>query len=335
MANNPTVVIGSLNDEELKKSIDKLVDHVDKQLNYMVSSTKVAVMSMQNSLKSLGDTKIDFGGAANGGATKRTKAQNEETAAIKESTQAYKDKKMALDQMASSQQVAIRSANPSGIRNADTLQTMNIQLDLLRERLREARQQYSSFVALAAHATTTGDKGLFQYATDGVHRYEQEVRSLIPQIRGLQDGIQQMGNVLAPQGHTIQNYVNSLQKANPELAQLNEQYKRGQSLLQEQTASISSATNASSRYSEAIRRQAQAIRESQQWKEKGYVTINGVDIYNLENSTKSRISLEEQLVKLLNEEKTATSQVAQEQLKVAQNAAATSEQLEKASAVTK
>ena len=238
MANNPTVVIGSLNDDELKKSIDKLVSHVDKQLNYMVSSTKVAVMSMQNSLKSLGDTKIDFGGAANGGATKRTKAQNEETAAIKESTQAYKDKKMALDQMASSQQVAIRSANPSGIRNADTLQTMNIQLDLLRERLREARQQYSSFVALAAHATTTGDKGLFQYATDGVHRYEQEVRSLIPQIRGLQDGIQQMGNVLAPQGHTIQNYVNSLQKANPELAQLNEQFKSGQSLLQQQKSSF-------------------------------------------------------------------------------------------------
>ena len=238
MANNPTVVIGSLNDDELKKSIDKLVSHVDKQLNYMVSSTKVAVMSMQNSLKSLGDTKIDFGGAANGGATKRTKAQNEEAAAIKESTQAYKDKKMALDQMASSQQVAIRSANPSGIRNADTLQTMNIQLDLLRERLREARQQFSSFVALAAHATTTGDKGLFQYATDGVHRYEQEVRSLIPQIRGLQDGIQQMGNVLAPQGHTIQNYVNSLQKANPELAQLNEQFKSGQSLLQQQKSSF-------------------------------------------------------------------------------------------------
>ena len=109
MANNPTVVIGSLNDDELKKSIDKLVDHVDKQLNYMVSSTKVAVMSMQNSLKSLGDTKIDFGGAANGGATKRTKAQNEETAAIKESTQAYKDKKMTLDQQASAINTAVQS----------------------------------------------------------------------------------------------------------------------------------------------------------------------------------------------------------------------------------
>lgn len=109
MANTPTVVIGSLNDEELKKSIDKLVNHVDQQLNYMVSSTKVAVMSMNKSLKSLGDTKIDFGSSADGGASKRTKAQNAETVAVKESAQAYKEKTMTLDQQASAINAAIQS----------------------------------------------------------------------------------------------------------------------------------------------------------------------------------------------------------------------------------
>lgn len=110
MANNPTVVIGSLNDEELKKSIDKLVNHVDQQLNYMVSSTKVAVMSMNKSLKSLGDTKIDFGGSADGGASKRTKAQNAETVAVKESTQAYKEKTLTFGQQASAMNTAIQSS---------------------------------------------------------------------------------------------------------------------------------------------------------------------------------------------------------------------------------
>ena len=119
MANNsPTIVAASLSDDQLKKSIDSLVTHVDEAMKKMVQSTNNAVGEMEAKLKSLGNIKIDSGGSADGGAYKRAKAQNEETAAIKESTQAYKDKKMALDQMASSQQVAIRSANPSSIRNA-------------------------------------------------------------------------------------------------------------------------------------------------------------------------------------------------------------------------
>ena len=266
MANSPSIVMASLSDDQLKKSIDSLVTHVDEAMKKMVQSTNNAVGEMEAKLKSLGNLKIDSGGSADGGASKRAKAQNAETDAVEKNI-AARDKQIkknqeavtSFDNFAKAQQVAIRSASPSGIRNADTLQTMNIQLDLLRERLREARQQYSSFVALAAHATTTGDKGLFQYATDGVHRYEQEVRNLIPQIRTLQSGIQQMGDVIAPQGHTIQNYVNSLQKANPELAALNAQYKSGTSLLQDQSTSYASATQSAQRYTEEIRKQLAAI----------------------------------------------------------------------------
>ena len=283
MANNsPTLVMASLSDDQLRKSIDSLVTHVDEAMKKMVQSTNNAVGEMEAKLKSLGNPKIDSGGSADGGASKRTKAQNAETEAIEKNIAARdrqikknQETAMSFDRMANAQQVAIRSANPSGIRNADTLQTMNTQLDLLRERLREARQQYSSFVALAAHATTTGDKGLFQFATEGVHRYEQEVRNLIPQIRTLQSGIQQMGDVIAPQGHTIQNYVNSLQKANPELAALNAQYKSGTSLLQTQSTSYASATQSAQRYTEEIRKQAAAIRATKTWQEKGFAEVNG------------------------------------------------------------
>ena len=234
MADNPTIVAASLSDDELKKSVDSLVSHVEEAMKKMVTSTNNAVGEMERKLKSLGDIKVDSNGSADGGASRRTKAQNAETDAIERSNRAYKEKAVALDQMAKAQQVAIRSANPDSVRNADTLQTMRINLDLLVEKLREARNQYSAYVAMARDASTTGDKGYYQMATAGVHRYEEEVRNTIAQIRALRTGIAQMGDVIAPQGHTLQNYVNSLVKANPELAKLNDQFKRGQSLLQQQ-----------------------------------------------------------------------------------------------------
>jgi peptidoglycan hydrolase CwlO-like protein len=209
---------------------------------------------------------------------------------------------------------------------------MNIQLDLLRERLREARQQYSSFVAMASSATKTGDKGLYQFATEGVHKYGDEVRTLIPQIRGLQNAIQQMGDVIAPQGHTIQNYVNSLQKANPELAQLNEQFKKGQSELQNQSTSYSNATQSAHQYTEEIRKQAQAIRESQQWKEKGYAMIGDRVYYDPERSVapaKNRLSLEEQILNVQKEEEVAAIRAANAQRQEAAEKAATEQEARK------
>lgn len=319
---NPTIVSASLSDKELQDSINNMVANFDKGLQTMLEHSNEYVGKIQESLQKIGNTNFGAKGSNDGGVAKQTKAQNEFTDVVKKSTNEIKKQNQeaatSFDNFAKAQQVAIRSASPSGIRNADTLQTMNIQLDLLRERLREARQQYSSFVALAAHATTTGDKGLFQYATDGVHRYEQEVRNLIPQIRTLQSGIQQMGDVIAPQGHTIQNYVNSLQKANPELAALNAQYKSGTSLLQDQNVSYSSATGAVSRYTEAIRKQAQAIRESRDWQEKGRVVSGDTVFYDPERANVSKrdkqllLSLEEQIVQAQQNEAEAARRATQE-----------------------
>ena len=111
MANNsPTIVAASLSDDQLKKSIDSLVSHVDEAMKKMVQSTNNAVGEMEAKLKSLGNLKIDSGGSADGGASKRTKAQNAETVAVKESTQAYKEKTLTLDQQASAMNTAIQSS---------------------------------------------------------------------------------------------------------------------------------------------------------------------------------------------------------------------------------
>lgn len=110
MANNsPTIVAASLSDDQLKISIDSLVTHVDEAMKKMVQSTNNAVGEMEAKLKSLGNLKIDSNGTADGGASKRAKAQNAEAAAVKESTQAYKEKTMTLDQQASTINTAVQS----------------------------------------------------------------------------------------------------------------------------------------------------------------------------------------------------------------------------------
>lgn len=218
---NPTIVVANLDDTKLKESIDKMVKNLDNQLLNMMQSTDTAVEYMQKSLQSVGNVK--FGGGDDGGSTRRTKKLQEEENSVNRLSSNY-------DQLSASMQKTSRSESST--------QTMQTQLELMIERLRSARSQYSSFVELAAHATTTGDKGLFQFATENVHRYEQEVHDLIPQIRNMRDAISQMGNVLAPQGHAIENFAKSLQQTNPELALLNQQYKRGVALLQQKNIGL-------------------------------------------------------------------------------------------------
>lgn len=301
MADSATIVAASLDSSQLEQSINKLVATVASKTKEMADNFTKEVGRMEQAVKNLGNIKIDSGGAADGGSSRRAKLFSQEGEVIQRNNQIAKEYNTTLDQQAAAirkaSQVSVRTGDAGSIRNADTLQTMNIQLDLLRERLREARNQYSSFVALASHATTTGDKGLYQFATEGVHKYGDEVRTLIPQIRGLQNAIQQMGDVIAPQGHTIQNYVNSLQKTNPELAQLNEQFKKGQSELQNQSTSYSNATQSAHQYTEEIRKQAQAIRESQQYQKGERVVIatkqDGTEIVAF---SEKRLSLEEQII---------------------------------------
>ena len=110
MANNsPTIVAASLSDDQLKKSIDSLVTHVDEAMKKMVQSTNNAVGEMEAKLKSLGNLKIDYGGTADGGSSKRTKKQQEETQAVKETASAHKEIVTTLDQEASIINTVIQS----------------------------------------------------------------------------------------------------------------------------------------------------------------------------------------------------------------------------------
>ena len=94
MANNsPTIVAASLSDDQLKKSIDSLVTHVDEAMKKMVQSTNNAVGEMEAKLKSLGNVRINSGGTSDGGSSRRTSA-------VEKETKARKELNMTIDQQA-------------------------------------------------------------------------------------------------------------------------------------------------------------------------------------------------------------------------------------------
>lgn len=102
MSYNPTIVAASLSDEDLQKSIDKLVKKVDDGCLKMMMSMDTAVEHMKKSLNSLGNVNINMGGGAvDGGASRRTKAQQEEKKAVMDTAVAY-------DNLSQAQQKATR-----------------------------------------------------------------------------------------------------------------------------------------------------------------------------------------------------------------------------------
>ena len=102
MASNPTIVLASLDDKELKQSISKLVNYFDDQMKIMAASANITVDSIEKKLKSLDNLKIDSGGTADGGSSRRTSKQREEESQVKATTQAYKEQKSVVGELAMS-----------------------------------------------------------------------------------------------------------------------------------------------------------------------------------------------------------------------------------------
>ena len=86
---NPTIVSASLDDKELKQSIANLVAHVKRGLHTMLTDTNSTVDAMEEKLKSLGNLKIDSGGTADGGSSRRTSSLKQEEQQVKSVTTSY------------------------------------------------------------------------------------------------------------------------------------------------------------------------------------------------------------------------------------------------------
>ena len=118
MATNPTVVVGSLNDEEIKKTIDSLVEHVNKGMGKIVSNTNSAVDNMKNKLRELGTFKVDSSGTADGGSTRRARSMQAEQKVVQDLEMSY-DKLLGALQYAQRQTTMYASKNPWSLSTED------------------------------------------------------------------------------------------------------------------------------------------------------------------------------------------------------------------------
>jgi chromosome segregation ATPase len=260
MANtNPTVIAAHLNDTELRSSIDSLVKHVDEQATAMAMSMDAAVSLMKQSLQQLGNVRIDLGGARGGASL--TKGQSELKAEVKETTIAY-------DQMA--------HAMTRATSNKTIIDAYDMQIQLLLEDLKKARHDIEFFQQAAA-SPYIGNKAEYgQRATASA----QEAERLMRVITELEQKKQALQGVMRPQGDTIKNFIHDLQKVNPELEQLNQQYRNGTSLLQQQATSAQQVVSATEQEAKGAERFTSALETNEQYAKRVAEILRNTPIMN-------------------------------------------------------
>lgn len=183
MANNsPTIVAASLSDDQLKKSINSLVTHVDEAMKKMVQSTNNAVGEMESKLKSLGNIKMDSGGYANGGASKRTKAQNAETEAVEKNI-AARGKQIKQNQETATSFDNIASATTKAARSASTFiqserESLRMRQNEIQAKIDSLRKQFGNVEI----KTIVRDDGTFSRAIDKAKQKIEEVRRQLQNV---------------------------------------------------------------------------------------------------------------------------------------------------------
>ncbi len=105
------MVVAHLSDADLKKSINDLVSTVDEQTKAMATNFDTQIKRMQESLRSLGTTKIDLGSVTDGGSSKRSASLKQEKKEADGLAMSY-DKLLGMLQFAQRQERMYAGKNP-------------------------------------------------------------------------------------------------------------------------------------------------------------------------------------------------------------------------------
>ena len=126
MADSATIVAASLDSSQLEQSINKLVSMVAEKTKAMADNFTKEVGRMEQAVKNLGNIKIDSGGAADGGSSRRTKMLLEESLKAKEVTMTYDQMQAAFQKI---------SKESSGLKDIRTFNKEELQsyIELLRK----------------------------------------------------------------------------------------------------------------------------------------------------------------------------------------------------------
>lgn len=121
-----TIIAASLNSDDLEKSINKLVETVATKTKAMADNFTSEIARMEQAVRNLGNIKIDSGGAADGGSSRRTKMLLEESLKAKEVTMTYDQMQAAFQKI---------SKESSGLKDIRTFNKEELQsyIELLRK----------------------------------------------------------------------------------------------------------------------------------------------------------------------------------------------------------
>lgn len=297
MATNPTVVVGSLNDEEIKKTIDSLVEHVNKGMEKIVSNTNSAVDGMKNKLRELGTFKADSSGTADGGSTRRTKSMQMEQKSVQDLEISY-DKLLGALQYAQRQTTMYASKNPWSLSTED----LEKYEDAMR-RVAEYEKQLASMqgnLALQRIQKSQFTPDMKEY-TESLIRPSDELKKMSAYYRELEKSAER-------HAQAQRQVVNNVQKVDGEIQKQIEDEKRHLELVKE----LASQARGGMKYS-----------GFSEYTLSGYRT--DATVYAENDARAKGLTIEQQIENILKEEEksfqeqaTATSQILQNQKGVTQ-----------------
>lgn len=208
MATNPTVVVGSLNDEEIKKTIDSLVSYVDTKLGEMVKNTDARIIQMKNAFQNIGAFKVDSSGTADGGSTRRTKSIQAEQKDVQDLEMSYYKLLGAL-QYAQRQTTMYASKNPWSL----TTEDLEKYEDAMR-RVAEYEKQLASMqgsLALQRVGKSQFTPDMKEY-TESLTRPSDELKKMSANYRELEKSAERHAQAQRQVVNNVQNVDSEIQK---------------------------------------------------------------------------------------------------------------------------
>lgn len=218
-----TIIVGKLKDDELRKSIDSLVKYVDESATKMKQSFDTNLKGIEDLFKNFGNLSNIATQASTQGTDKRVANANKEVQANNAVVQSYDALATAL--------------NKSGGKMS-ILEQYDMQIAILKEDLIALRERLAEY----NNALNSGDFNKQTWGREQIELANKEAERLMSTIATLESQRGNLANLLNPQGDAFKNFVDDLTKANPELAMLNQQFKEGKALLQDQKTQISQTT---------------------------------------------------------------------------------------------
>lgn len=306
MQNEATIIVGSLDDSQIKKSIQELVQAVADGTQKMKQNFDTTIDGMLQKVRQLNNVKIDAGSAnAN---TQQIVQQERLTQAVKTTTQTF-------DALANAQQNAMRPKSAQD--------SFYVFVQSYRDNLSKLKAEITSMPGISLDRQFAEYQRFERQIIEVQNRIQElraqlntlysnpdrsrmEVKAITDEIDRLQAKIKQITS------EQLQSTSRIAQEEKAALAAKQAEYDKQRQALRELTVEQRSATEASAaqtsqeqRKTEEIRRQAQAIRESTSWKEKGvgyystWVTEDDVrKLASMPIYAKSTLSVEEQILKI-------------------------------------